>query len=93
MCLLNENLLQHRLGLFMPTNAGNKILNEKMKMYFQDYSRALDLMKLMILATDLANHFKIDKHIDELIKRKFIYSDQVSSTYKMTNVFCSIFFV
>jgi len=31
-----------------------------------DYSRALDLMKHMILATDLANHFKIDKQIEEL---------------------------
>lgn len=78
----------------MPTNAGNRRFSmKKWKCFFQDYSRALDLMKLMILATDLANHFKIDKHIDELIKRKFTYSDQVSSAYKMTNVFCSIFFV
>ncbi|XP_047126278.1 cGMP-dependent 3',5'-cyclic phosphodiesterase isoform X2 [Hydra vulgaris] len=33
----------------------------------EDYSRALDLMQLMILATDLANHFKISSQIDKLI--------------------------
>ncbi|XP_066923302.1 cGMP-dependent 3',5'-cyclic phosphodiesterase-like [Clytia hemisphaerica] len=31
-----------------------------------DYKRALDLMQKMILATDLANHFKISKQLDEL---------------------------
>lgn len=34
---------------------------------FQDYSTALDLMQKMILATDLANHFKIDKQIENII--------------------------
>ncbi|XP_057313271.1 cGMP-dependent 3',5'-cyclic phosphodiesterase-like isoform X1 [Hydractinia symbiolongicarpus] len=32
-----------------------------------DYSTALDLMQKMILATDLANHFKIDKQIENII--------------------------
>ena len=45
----------------------------------------------MILATDLANHFKIDKHIDELIKRKLIYSDEISSALTSYECFLAFF--
>ena len=38
---------------------------------FQDYKRALDLMQKMILATDLANHFKISKQLDDLASSKY----------------------
>ena len=56
---------------------------------FQDYSRALDLMQIMILATDLASHFKISKSISSLTAskcsqyitiatlRQFLLSDEI----------------
>lgn len=39
----------------------------------QDYKNALDLMQKMILATDLANHFKISKQLDTLASSKYIF--------------------
>ena len=35
-------------------------------------------MKLMILATDLANHFKIDKQIEDLCKSKISLDNDIS---------------
>ncbi|XP_012562421.2 cGMP-dependent 3',5'-cyclic phosphodiesterase isoform X1 [Hydra vulgaris] len=34
----------------------------------EGYKRALDLMKVMIIATDIANHFKISSQINKLVK-------------------------
>ena len=36
--------------------------------FFQHYQIALDLLQMIIIATDLANHFLILKDIDEIAK-------------------------
>ena len=37
---------------------------------FQEYRESLDLLHKLILATDLANHFKLDKELDKMIESK-----------------------
>ena len=38
--------------------------------YFQDYEKALDLVRDIILATDLASHLKIIPELENLAKSK-----------------------
>jgi len=50
----------------------------------QDYATALDLMQELILSTDLAEHVKVIKHIEQMVEGACLRDDKISVIESLT---------